>query len=138
MKRFKAKQLRALIERGTVNYTMTEAAVGAILMPKLKYDGGLINYKDRIGWPVDGNYVTMMARTAMYDTVENDPAHAPNLWALIREKNGFRYIEENMAAELAFDLDEKGWWEDKLYKSKMQGNPYTPASAPTVWEEVIV
>lgn len=133
MTRTEALNLRALIERGTASYTLTEAAVGTRLMPRMKYDGSLIEYMTRIAF----NGVTMMARTALYDTVENDPEHAPNLWAAIRQKNGIRYIEENMAAELAFAYGEKGWWNDELYISRMEGNPYTPASAPTVWEKVV-
>lgn len=132
MTRQEALRLRALIERGTTTYDMTEAAFGTILMPTLRYDGSLIEYKTRVGW----YGVTMMARTALYDREENDPDHAPNLWAAIRQKDGIRYIEQDMVAELAFDNGERGWWENELYESQMAGNVYTPATAPTAWRKV--
>lgn len=132
MTRQEALTLRALIERGTVSYTMTEAAVGTALMPQMHYDGSLIEYKTRINW----HGVTMMARQALYDYEQYNPDNAPNLWAAIRQKDGIRYIEVDMPAELAFSFGERGWWEDELYESQMEGNVYTPATAPTVWRKV--
>ena len=133
MKRSEALTLRSLMERLAAAATnITDAANATAFYPRLKYDGSLISYKDRINW----HGVTMMARTALYDREENDPDHAPNLWAAIRQRNGIRYIEADMCAELAFDNGERGWWNDELYESLMAGNVYTPATAPTVWRKV--
>jgi hypothetical protein len=36
----------------------------------------------------------------------------------------------------AFAKDECGWWEDKLYRSLLDANVYTPAVYPQGWEKV--
>lgn len=127
-----ARRLRPLMVAGAVTFTPTQIAAGAELCRKLKQDGSLVEYKTYINW----NGVVMMARNALWDTAENDPDHAPNLWAAIRQKNGIRYIEADMPAELAFGLGDKGWWQDELYESRMEGNVYTPVSAPAAWAKV--
>ena len=35
---------------------------------------------------------------------------------------------------LAFSEGEIGWWGDKLYRSKVNDNVYTPAQYPDNWE----
>ena len=133
MKRSEALSLRSLLERLAAQITNnTDAANATVFYPRLKNDGSLIEFKTRINW----HGVTMMARQALYDYEQYNPDNAPNLWAAIRQRNGIRYIEENMPAELAFGLGEHGWWNDELYESLMEGNAYTPAVVPSVWRKV--
>jgi hypothetical protein len=37
---------------------------------------------------------------------------------------------------LAFSKDECGWWNDKLYKSLIDANVYTPEQYEAGWEEI--
>jgi hypothetical protein len=98
----------------------------------MKYDGSLIAYKTRINW----HGQIKMAAQDLWATEANDPDHAPTLWTNIRYKDGYRYIEDNMSAADAFDLGERGWWNDILYESLSAGNVYTPTQYPQGWKEV--
>lgn len=51
-------------------------------------------------------------------------------------RDGYRIIPEVITSTLAFSKGEKGWWEDKLYESLMDGNVFTPTVAPTAWKKV--
>jgi hypothetical protein len=98
----------------------------------MKYDGNLIKAGTRINW--HGN----LKRAAMdiWDIETNNPDNAPTLWEDIAYKDGFRIIPEIITATLAFSEGECGWWEDKLYRSKVNGNVYTPAVYPDNWEQM--
>lgn len=100
--------------------------------PGMKYDGSLIPAKTRINWK------GTLKRSAVdiWDTEQNNPDNAPTLWEDIAYRDGFRIIPEVITATLAFAENEYGWWGDKLYRSKVNGNAYTPAVYPANWEEV--
>lgn len=100
--------------------------------PEMKYDGSLIPAKTRINW--QGKL--KRASVDIWDTEQNNPDNAPTLWEDISYKNGFRIIPEVITATLAFSDGECGWWEDKLYRSKVNGNVYTPVVYPANWEEM--
>ena len=127
-----ARKLRELLVKASESLTDKEASEGVELFPKMKYDGGLIRYLTRINW----YGMIKMAAVDLYDTLENDPEHAPNLWADIDFKDGYRYIKANMSAAEAFALGECGWWEDELYESLIPANVFTPASFPAGWRKV--
>ena len=73
----------------------------------------------------------------LYDTVENTPENAPVLWEDIQYKDGYRIIPEVITAGLAFSMGEYGSWQDKLYKSLIDSNVWTPDAYPSGWEEVV-
>lgn len=127
-----ARKLRQLLVKASESLTDKEASEGVELFPKMKYDGGLIRYLTRINWTGS----IKMAAVDLYDTKENNPDNAPNLWTDIAYKDGYRYIKENMSAAEAFAQGECGWWEDELYESLIAANVYTPASYPAGWREV--
>ena len=77
----------------------------------------------------------MKAAAALWDTEQNDPDHAPNLWTKLDYKDGIRYIHEVMYLADAFSKDELGWWKDKIYKSLVDTNVYNPDQVPSNWEE---
>lgn len=65
------------------------------------------------------------------------PHEVPALWLHVGDTL-YREIKENMLATEAFHYEEIGWWQEKtnLYRSKMEGNAYTPVTAPAVWEKI--
>lgn len=102
------------------------------MSPKLKQDGKLVRAGTRINW----GGVVMKAAVDLWDTAENDPDHAPTLWAKIDYKDGYRIIPETITVATAFSEGECGWWGDVLHASKVNGNVYTPAQYAANWEVV--
>ena len=98
--------------------------------PEMRYDGKLIPHGTRINW----HGKLKRASVDVWDTEANNPDNAPTLWEDIRYKDGFRIIPETITATLAFSKDECGWWNDKLYQSKVDGNVYNPDVYPGNWE----
>ena len=62
----------------------------------------------------------------MWDRQENNPDNAPVLWEDVMYKDGYRIIPEIITVQAAFSKGEIGWWKDKLYKSIVDNNVYTP------------
>lgn len=92
----------------------------------------LIKAGTRINW----SGVLKKAAVDLWDTVENNPDNAPNLWADIEYKGGIRIIPEVITVTTAFAKDELGWWEDKVYRSLVDANVYTPTQYARNWEVV--
>lgn len=118
-----------------INTVITDDATASRAVefhPEMKYDGSLIPAKTRINWK------GKLKRSAVdiWDTEQNNPDNAPTLWEDLLYRDGFRIIPEVITVTLAFAEGECGWWEDKLYRSKVGGNVYTPAVYPGNWEEV--
>ena len=132
MKRSEALKLRTLIERAAESLTDKEASEWAMLFPRLKQDGSLVKAGTRINW----NGTVKKAAVDLWDSAENDPDHAPTLWANIPYRDGYRIIPAVITVPEAFALDECGWWEDELYRSKLASNVHTPAAYPDGWEKV--
>jgi hypothetical protein len=128
----KARALRPLIEKAAASLPDKDASTSAELFPRMKYDGSLIEYQTRINW--QGRIKKAAAN--LYDTEMNDPDHAPNLWTDIQYRDGYRIIPEVISAADAFSKDEIGWWGDDKYRSKQDGNVWTPAVYPAAWELV--
>jgi hypothetical protein len=125
---------RLLIARN-INTVITDDATASRAVafhPEMRYDGSLIPARTRINWK------GTLKRSAVdiWDTESNTPDNAPTLWEDISYKDGFRIIPEVITATLAFSEGKCGWWEDKLYRSKVNGNVYTPAVYPSNWELV--
>lgn len=102
------------------------------MSPKLKQDGKLVRAGTRINW----NGTVMKSAVDLWDRAENDPDHAPTLWAALEYRDGYRIIPETIAVTTAFSEGEYGWWGDVLYRSKVNSNVYTPAQYADNWEAV--
>ena len=102
------------------------------LFGRLNENGELIKVGTRINW----NGLLKRASVDLYDTKENNPDNAPTLWEDIEYKEGYRIIPETITVGTAFSKDELGWWKDKLYKSLLDSNVWTPEQNPSGWELV--
>ena len=127
-----ALKLRPIIEQASASLDDKTASTASTLFPRLKQDGSLVRYGTRINW----NGELKRASVDLWDTLENDPDHAPTLWEDIDYKDGYRIIPETITAGTAFALDECGWWNGVLYRSKLAANTYTPDQYPRGWELV--
>lgn len=131
MKRSKAIYLRSIVEQAATSLDDQTASTAATLFPRMKYDGKLIRAGTRINW----NGTVKRAAVDLWDTKENNPDNAPNLWANLAYRDGIRIIPEVITVTLAFKKDELGWWGDVLYRSKIDSNVYTPEQYPGNWEK---
>lgn len=131
MTRAEALRLRAIVEQAAESLDDQTVSTAPALLRKLKQDGKLVSAGTRINW--DGTI--KRAAVDLWDTADNTPDAAPTLWEDIDYRNGYRVIPSVITAGTAFGLDELGWWGDKLYKSKLAANVYTPEQYPAGWEE---
>lgn len=131
MTRKEALRLRAIVEQAASSLDDQTASTAPALLRRLKQDGKLVSAGTRINW----GGVIKRAAVDLWDTAENTPDAAPTLWEDISYRDGYRVIPETITAGTAFALDELGWWGDKLYKSKLAANVYTPEQYPAGWEE---
>ena len=131
MKRSEAIYLRSIVEQMATSLDDQTASTAAILLPRMKYDGKLIRAGTRINW----NGTVKRAAVDLWDSKENNPDNAPNLWANLAYRDGIRIIPEVITVTLAFKKDELGWWGDVLYRSKIDSNVYTPEQYPGNWEK---
>lgn len=109
-----------------------KASTAPDMFPRLKGNGELVRSGVRINW----NGTVKKADVDLWDTAENNPDNAPNLWADLNYRDGFRIIPEIITVTTVFAEGECGWWNDKLYRSNVNGNVYTPAVYPDNWEMV--
>ena len=126
----KARKMRAAMETAAVSLDDATASTAPELFPRLKGDGSLIKSGTRVF------YGGKLKRAAvdLWDNAESTPEAAPTLWEDVLYRDGIRAIPETITAGLAFTKGERGWWGDKLYKSKLAANVYTPEQYPTGWE----
>lgn len=130
MKRAEAIYLRSIVEQAVTSLDDKTASTAVTLFSKMEYKGALIKAGTRIKW----GKVLKRASVDIWDTESNNPDNAPTLWEDISYKDGFRIIPEVITATLAFSEGEYGWWGDKLYRSKVNGNVYTPEAYSNNWE----
>ena len=125
-----ARAIRTIIETVAASLDDKTASIALTLFPRLKQDGSLIKAGTRI------NYNGSIKRAAvdLWDTEANNPDNASTLWEDILYRDGYRIIPDVITAGTAFALDELGWWGDKLYKSLLSANVYTPEQYPRGWE----
>jgi hypothetical protein len=128
----KARQLRPLIEKAAASLSDADASMSVELFPQLKQDGSLVEAGTRINW----NGKVKKNGAALWDREENDPDHAPTLWEELAYRDGIRVIPEVITTTTLFSEGELGWWGDVLYRSKVNGNVYTPAQYAANWEVV--
>ena len=127
-----AGKLRPVIERAAASLDDRTASTAAPLFPRLRQDGALVKAGTRINW----NGAVKRAAVDLWDTRENDPDHAAALWADIDYRDGWRIIPETITAGTAFALDECGWLNGALYRSRLEANVFTPDAYPDGWEPV--
>ena len=132
MTRKEALRLRAIVEQTAASLDDKTASTAATMFPRLKQDGALVKAGTRINW----NSTLKRAAVDLWDTPENNPDNAPNLWADIQYRNGYRIIPDTITVTTAFAEGEYGWWGDVLYKSKVNSNVYTPEQYAPNWEAV--
>lgn len=132
MKRTEALKLRSIIEKAAVSLDDQTASSAAMLFPALKGDGALI----KAGTRIQHGGVIKRANVDLWDTAENAPDAAPALWEDIAYREGYRIIPDTITAGAAFAEGECGWWGDRLYKSLIPANVYTPEAYPSGWELV--
>ena len=127
-----ARKFRAAMMNIALTLDDAQASTVPQIFNPMKYDGGLIKSGTRIKW----DNGLKRAAVDIWDTEANNPNNAPTLWEDIAYKDGFRIIPEFITATLAFSEGECGWWNDILYRSKINGNVYTPDIYPGGWEQM--
>lgn len=133
MKRSEALKLRALIEQASASLPDKEASEGASLFPRLKGDGSLVKVGTRINW----HGVIKRAANDLWDTVENDPDHAPALWDDIAYRDGYRVLTGKIPATNPVQPDECCWYKNVLYRNILGvASTYLPDEYPEGWEFV--
>ena len=132
MKRAEAIYLRSIVEQAATSLDDKTASTAATLFPRLKGNGELVKAGTRINW----NSVVKKAAVDLWDTQGNNPDNAPTLWSDIPYKDGYRIIPDIITVSTAFALEECGWWQGVLYRSRVAANVYTPAQYPDNWERV--
>ena len=125
-----ARAWRAQLEKALPAVPDKDASGCVDLYPTLKQSGSLIKAGTRINW----NGWLKQATVDLWDTEENDPDHAPDLWVKILYEDGVRVIPDVITAAEAFDKDELGWWDGSIYKGLIAGNVYAPEQYPDGWE----
>ena len=134
MKRSQALKLRGCIETAAQSLDDQSASGAPALFPALNQNGALISAGTRINW----GGVIKRAAVDLWDTAENTPDAAPNLWEDLEYRDGVRIIPAVITVGKAFARDELGWWGDILYRSKVDANVYTPEQYAANWEVVAV
>lgn len=127
-----ARKLRGIIEQASASLDDKTASTAALLFPRLKQGGELVKAGTRINW----NGTIKKAASDLWDTPENGPDNAPNLWEDIAYREGYRIIPGNITAGLSFSLGEYGWWGDTLYESLLEDNVWSPEQYPEAWKNV--
>lgn len=126
----RARALRKVIEQAITSVDDETALTAVELSPSLSFGGVLITSGSRINW--EGKLYR--AAVDVWDTVENTPAAAPNLWEEVVISSGYREIPETITVGLAFAKGECGWWQGVLYESLIDNNVYTPTVCPDYWK----
>lgn len=127
-----ARVYRKAIELAVPSLDDKVASTSAELFPKLAGDSSLVTAGTRINW----NGTLKRAAVDLWDTTDNNPDNAPDLWENINYRDGIRIIPNPITAGLAFAKDELGWWGDVVYKSLVDNNVYTPEEHIANWEIV--
>ena len=128
----RARKMRPYIVQASESLDDKTVSLAPGLLGTLTGGGSLIKAGTRINW----HGKIKKAAVDLWDTAANTPDEAPSLWEDVQYRDGYRIIPETITATLAFSKGERGWWRDVLYESLMDGNVFTPAVSPTVWQKV--
>lgn len=111
-----------------------QASVGVVLYPEMQYENGLIKAGSRINW----NGTLKRAAVDLWDSVENNPDNAPELWEEIAYMNGYRVLTGHISASNPVQPGEICWEDGKLYKCVYHvACTYRPSEYAAAWEEVV-
>lgn len=132
MTRTEALKLRAAMVTAAPSLDDAVASTAPQMFDGMKYDGEKIDAGTRINW----NGTIKRAAVDLWDTPENNPDNAPNLWADLKYRDGYRIIPDVITVSEAFSEGELGWEGDVLYRSKKDANVYTPAVRPEDWDAI--
>ena len=132
MTRAEAIRLRAAMEKAAESLDDRTASGAPDLFRRMTGSGSLVEAGTRINW----NGTVKKAAAALWDREDQDPDHAPELWADLDYVDGIRKIPDVITATLAFSMDELGWRNGVVYKSLMDGNVWTPEAYAAAWEVV--
>lgn len=126
-----AMKLRAAMVTASESLDDKTASTAPEMFGKLKQSGALVKAGTRINW----NGVVKKANVDLWDTAENSPDNAPDLWSNLAFHDGYRIIPTVFTAELAFSEGETGWWEQDgcYYTANADGTVWTPAEYPSAW-----
>lgn len=126
-----AKKIRPIIEQAANGLDDQTASTAPELFGRLKQDGALVKAGTRINW----NGVVKKANVDLWDTEENSPDNAHDLWSNLAFHDGYRIIPTVFTAELAFSEGETGWWEQDgcYYTANANGTVWTPSEYPSAW-----
>lgn len=115
------------------NIEPKEISLHPDLFPRLKGDGSLVKAGTHINW----NGMVKRAANALWDTVENDPDHAPTLWNDIEYREGLRVLTGPIPATNPAQVDEICWYKDDKWRNIL-GVPsvYLPDEYQDGWEKV--
>ena len=126
-----AMKLRAAMVTASESLDDKTASTAPEMFGKLKQSGALVKAGTRINW----NGVVKKANVDLWDTAENSPDNAPDLWSNLAFHDGYRIIPTVFTAELAFSEGETGWWEQDgcYYTANANGTVWTPSEYPSAW-----
>lgn len=126
-----AMKLRAAMVTASESLDDKTASTAPEMFGKLKQSGALVKAGTRINW----NGVVKKANVDLWDTAENSPENAPDLWSDLAFHDGYRIIPTVFTAEIAFSEGETGWWEQDgcYYTANANGTVWTPAEYPSAW-----
>ena len=126
-----AMKLRAAMVTASESLDDKTASTAPEMFGKLKQSGALVKAGTRINW----NGVVKKANVDLWDTAENSPENAPDLWSNLAFHDGYRIIPTVFTAELAFSEGETGWWEQDgcYYTANANGTVWTPSEYPSAW-----
>ena len=126
-----AMKLRAAMVTASESLDDKTASTAPEMFGKLKQSGALVKAGTRINW----NGVVKKANVDLWDTAENSPENAPDLWSDLAYHDGYRIIPTVFTAELAFSEGETGWWEQDgcYYTANANGTVWTPSEYPSAW-----
>lgn len=127
-----AKALRAAMTEAAPSLSDQTASTAPLMFSGLVGDGRLVKAGTRINW----GGVVKRAAVDLWDTPENTPEAAPNLWEDLLYREGVRIIPDVITVGTAFAKGERGWWRDVLYASTLDNNVWTPEAYPAGWEAV--
>lgn len=128
----KALKIRALAMDSAAVMDDISASSIPEMFPKLKEDGVLVPVGTRINW----NGKLKKAAVDLWDTEENNPDNAPELWEDLNYINGYRVIPEVVTVALAFAKGEKGWWKGVVWESLQDNNVWNPEQFAAGWKKV--
>lgn len=126
-----AMKLRAAMVTASESLDDKTASTAPEMFGKLKQSGALVKAGTRINW----NGVVKKANVDLWDTAENSPENATDLWSDLAFHDGYRIIPTVFTAEIAFSDGETGWWEQDgcYYTANANGTVWTPAEYPSAW-----